>query len=183
MRRHQFILLIAGGLLVLGPMGCEEEKPRRNRAEERAKAREQEKARERELLAKAEQAEREKERERKAAILREKRKKEFEEKEKERLKKEAEEAVKAAERARLKRQEILVGKVTSEEGDGKVVRDEKQPDKPVIGINLAGKKELKDDLLKLFKDCTKLQSLNLSDTGITDDDLKFLEPLTSLQTL
>src|SRR5688572_13762631 len=65
---------------------------------------------------------------------------------------------------------------------GTVTRDEKQPGKPVVSVNLryrkvtdAGVKEL-----AVFKNLT---TLHLNRTGVTDAGVKELAPLTNLTTL
>jgi hypothetical protein len=54
---------------------------------------------------------------------------------------------------------------------GKVTRDERAPGKPVVGVNLGGKAVTGAGLKELaaFKHLT---TLNLSDTDVTDADLK-----------
>ena len=89
---------------------------------------------------------------------------------------------------------------------GKVTVDDKQPGKPVVGVNLrstdftdAGVKELKqfkslrtldlsqtkvtDAGLKELKEFKNLQALNLLQTAVTDAGLRELKELKGLQTL
>jgi len=63
-----------------------------------------------------------------------------------------------------------------------IERDEKSPDKPVIGITLSGL-EFKPSLLGRLVVFPKLRKLNLSSTKTSDIALEHLEDVTSLQVL
>jgi beta-lactamase regulating signal transducer with metallopeptidase domain/Leucine-rich repeat (LRR) protein len=65
---------------------------------------------------------------------------------------------------------------------GKVIVDEKNPAKPVIGVDLTGTK-VTDAGLEHLKGLPKLQSLKLYRTKVTDEGLKHLKGLTNLQSL
>jgi internalin A len=65
---------------------------------------------------------------------------------------------------------------------GKVTVDDKQPGKPVVGVNLDESKVTDNDL-KQLKEFKKLQTLSLDSTKITDAGLKELKEITSLQAL
>ncbi len=65
---------------------------------------------------------------------------------------------------------------------GMVVRDDKDPAKPVIKVDLSFKKVTDVDL-KALADLKGLRSLDLGFTGLTDAGLKELAGLQGLQTL
>jgi Leucine-rich repeat (LRR) protein len=65
---------------------------------------------------------------------------------------------------------------------GKVERDDKDPEKPVVVVNL-GITEVKDAELEHLKGLSKLRRLTLNDTPITDAGLDHIKDLTSLQKL
>ena len=60
---------------------------------------------------------------------------------------------------------------------GKVTVDEDSPDKPAIGVNLAGT-QVTDDGLQQLEGLTQLKSVNLSNTAVGDAGLEHLEGLT-----
>src|SRR5262245_9765778 len=61
-------------------------------------------------------------------------------------------------------------------------RDEQQPTKPVVEVRLGGVRLSAESLRKLAA-LRNLQSLDLSNTGLTDPDLKELAGLRSLRSL
>ena len=63
-----------------------------------------------------------------------------------------------------------------------IQRNEKQPGKPVVAVDLRGT-EVTDAGLKDLAPLTHLQKLDLSVTKVTDAGLKELAPLKRLQTL
>jgi len=65
---------------------------------------------------------------------------------------------------------------------GKVIIDEKSPDKPVIGVDLYGTK-VTDNELEQLKELTQLQTLALLGNQVTDAGVQHLIGLTQLQTL
>jgi hypothetical protein len=65
---------------------------------------------------------------------------------------------------------------------GKVERDDKDPEKPVVVVNL-GITEVKDAELEHLKGLSKLRRLTLNDTPITDAGLDHIKDLASLQKL
>src|SRR6266446_10751126 len=65
---------------------------------------------------------------------------------------------------------------------GKVTVDDKQPSKPVVGVNLQFTK-VKDADLKVLKDLSALQTLSLLSTAVTDEGIKELKELESLREL
>jgi Leucine-rich repeat (LRR) protein len=69
-----------------------------------------------------------------------------------------------------------------QEAGGKVERDEKGPDKPVIVVNFATT-QAADDVLANLKGLSALQKLTLNGTKITDAGLEQLKGLTGLQKL
>src|SRR5437660_1373306 len=69
-----------------------------------------------------------------------------------------------------------------EELGGKVIRDDKDPAKPVITVDLYGTR-VTDLGLKELAPLRGLQKLDLSHTRVTDLGLKELPPLKGLQTL
>jgi hypothetical protein len=70
---------------------------------------------------------------------------------------------------------------------GTITRDDKQPGKPVIGVNLSGHgphREVTDADLKELKQFKQLTTLNLHDRGnVTDDGIKELAELKQLTLL
>ena len=67
-------------------------------------------------------------------------------------------------------------------GAHRVKVDDKQPDKPVVGVDLRHTK-VTDAELKALKEFKSLQDLDLSYTRVTDAGLKELKELKSLQRL
>jgi hypothetical protein len=65
---------------------------------------------------------------------------------------------------------------------GKVIVDEKSPDKPVIFVDLESTNET-DAGLEHLKGFTKLQRLNLANTKVTDEGLQHLKELANLRRL
>src|SRR5262245_37377222 len=65
---------------------------------------------------------------------------------------------------------------------GIVTVDEKQPGKPVVGVDLGGS-EVTDASLKVLKELKSLQWLWLTATKVTDAGLKELKELKNLQWL
>src|SRR5262245_42652556 len=65
---------------------------------------------------------------------------------------------------------------------GMVTRDDKQPGKPVVYVKLYDTK-VTDERLKVLKELKSLQHLNLRRTEVSDAGLKVLKELKSLQTL
>ena len=57
---------------------------------------------------------------------------------------------------------------------GKVTRDDKQPDKPVIGVSLAGT-TVTDAGLKELKELKGLKSLSLVGTRVTEEEVTGLQ--------
>jgi hypothetical protein len=66
---------------------------------------------------------------------------------------------------------------------GKVTFDEKNPGKPVIGVDLGRSISATDAGLVHLKDLTNLQSLNLGNTKVTDAGLEHLKGMTNLREL
>jgi len=64
----------------------------------------------------------------------------------------------------------------------RIQRDEKQPGKPVVAVDLRNTK-VTDAGLKNLAPLTQLQTLDLRETEVTDAGLTNLAPLTQLQTL
>lgn len=83
-------------------------------------------------------------------------------------------------RVETEEQERVIAAV--EELDGKVIRDETRPEKPVVTILLSGN-QVTDSTLPPLKCLTSLQSLDLSDTRVTDAGLVHLKGLTGLEGL
>src|SRR4051812_42555276 len=65
---------------------------------------------------------------------------------------------------------------------GKIIRDDKQPGKPVVGVDL-GLTLMTDAELKELKGFPKLLTLRLGLTGLTDAGMKELKEFTNLTTL
>jgi len=65
----------------------------------------------------------------------------------------------------------------------KVTRDDKQPGKPVVAVNLADCRKVTDADLKGLKDLPDLRELNLGGTPVTDAGMKELKDLKNLRTL
>src|SRR5262249_1293565 len=65
---------------------------------------------------------------------------------------------------------------------GSVLRDEKQPDKPIVGVSLADTKVTDADLKSLV-DLDHLWGLDLSGTKLTPTSLNALAPLKQLRSL
>lgn len=63
---------------------------------------------------------------------------------------------------------------------GTIERDDQQPGRPVIGIDLSGLEKLKDQDLKVLSSLSSLQQLNLSGTATSDAGLKHLAGLKNL---
>src|SRR5262245_35172055 len=131
MRLHHWFL-IGGLLLAVCPLACEDEKPRRNRAQDRQLALKQEKIREQARLKKIKGEEEKKKQEKEAEIARAKMREKRRQEEIETQKKLEEEAAKQNEQLRAKLEEKLLGLIL--EMDGTVVQDEKAPGKPVLSI-------------------------------------------------
>src|SRR5262249_21278471 len=72
---------------------------------------------------------------------------------------------------------------------GRITRDEKQPGKPVVAIDLSDPREFRaaswvtDAALKHVREFKHLRTLKLSLTGITDSGLKELKELSALESL
>ncbi|MHB1037765.1 MAG: leucine-rich repeat domain-containing protein [Pirellulales bacterium] len=66
---------------------------------------------------------------------------------------------------------------------GKLVVDEKSPDKRVLSVDVYGNVKITDAWLACLKGLTQLQTLNLGSTKVTDAGLAHLKALTQLQTL
>src|SRR5437879_1742866 len=71
--------------------------------------------------------------------------------------------------------EVVAVKLVEKLG-GTITRDEKQPDKPVIGVSLSRTK-VTDANLKELKELNQLTTLDLGDTNVTNAGLKELKEL------
>ena len=66
---------------------------------------------------------------------------------------------------------------------GKVKRDETLPGRPVIAIDFRGSKKFNNKYMHVLAEFTSLKSLNVNDLAITDDGLKKINKLKSLEQL
>ncbi len=66
---------------------------------------------------------------------------------------------------------------------GKIERDLKHPDHPVVSVNFSGCRELTDADLAILKEFTQLKTLLLGYTKVTDAGLVHIKGLTKLQLL
>src|ERR1700680_3790805 len=62
---------------------------------------------------------------------------------------------------------------------GRVERDDKLPNRPVIGVDFRGRKRVTDKYLHLLKAFPRMTMLSLSRTNVTDAGLKELRELTN----
>src|SRR5580704_16599669 len=86
---------------------------------------------------------------------------------------------------------ILSGAVRADEADavkvveklgGKIIRDDKQPGKPIVGVGFDST-SITDADLKVLKHFQQLLSLNITNCRITDAGLKELKELKQLTSL